>query len=203
MSEHFASHYQYRLSKRYDVSSTKSCKSRILNYYEVMNSNSGFTLLELLITVAIMAVVMAIAVPNMSAFINNDRLITEINGLTRDINYARNEAILRHTQIGICSSSNTTSCNGAAWQDGWIVFLDTNGDSLFSAGEEVLKAQQALGGTITLTTTIANTIIFDNRGFAPGQAGTFSICDNRGVSELRSISLSVTGRVRKDGATAC
>ncbi len=166
--------------------------------------NSGFTLLELLITLAIIALVTAIAAPSMTAFVENDRLITQINTLTSHLNYARSEAVLRHTQIGVCSSSNTTSCNGADWNDGWLVFVDTNGDSSFTVGEEVLKVQQTLeGSSTTLTTTIGNTVVFDTRGFAPNMAGTFSLCDHRGVSELRSLSLSNTGRVRKDGAAAC
>jgi len=166
---------------------------------------SGFTLLELLITLAIIAIVMGIAVPSMSTFVENDRLITQINTLTSHLNYARSEAVLRHVQIGVCSSNNTTTCNGGAnWEDGWLVFVDADGDSSYTVGEQVLKVQQNLeGSTTTLTTSIANTVIFDTRGFAPNMAGTFSICDHRGVSELISISLSNTGRVRKDGAAVC
>jgi type IV pilus assembly protein PilW len=127
--------------------------------------NSGFTLLEIVITTALVAIVMAIAVPSMTTFAQNDRLTTQINTLLGHLAYARSEAVKRSQQVAVCVSNNTTSCTGGtSWQDGWIVYTDINGDSAFTADEEVLRAMQVLKGSNTLTL----------RGGKPGQTNVES-----------------------------
>jgi len=168
-----------------------------------MKKNSGFTLIELMVTVAILGIVMAFGIPSMESYIKNDRLTTQINTLVGYLSYARSEAVLRSQQVILCASNDTTSCSGA-WADGWILFIDADNDSAFSAGEEILRAKQALSGNNTLTSSFGTSFIYDNRGFsANGANGSFSLCDDRGVSHLKSISISNTGRVRQGGATAC
>ena len=76
-----------------------------------MKKNTGFTLLELLITVALVTIVMAIGIPSMRDFVKNDRLSTQINTLVGHLAYARSEAVLRHVPVIICASSTLTSCN--------------------------------------------------------------------------------------------
>jgi len=173
-----------------------------------MKNDSGFTLLELMITVSILGIVMAFAVPSIDTFIKNDRLTSQINTLVSHLAYARNEAVTRSLQVGLCASNNTSSaaptCSGTNWADGWILFVDTDGDSSFTAGEEVLRVKQTLAGSNTLTGSAGNIVIYDNRGFTPNLANaSFSLCDDRGVANLRSITISNTGRVRKGGAVAC
>ena len=171
-----------------------------------MKMNSGFTLLEGLITVAVMAIVMAVAIPSMTTFIQNDRLSTQINALVGHLAYARSESVTRSQQVGVCVSSNTTSCTGGTnWQNGWIIYVDLNGDSSFTAGETVLRAQQALEGSNTLKpATIGTQVIYDYRGFASAASvGSFSLCDNRGSTYGKAIAISNTGRVRKEGTVTC
>lgn len=169
-----------------------------------MKKYSGFTLLELLITLALVAIVVAIGAPAFGDVIKNNRLTTQINTLVGHLAYARSEAVLRSQQVIICASSNTTSCTGV-WKDGWIVFIDADNDSAWTAGEEVLRVQQTLSGTTTLSSTYGTSFVYDNRGFSTVAAGpgTFSLCDDRGVGYLKSISISNTGRVRQGGALAC
>ena len=168
-----------------------------------MKKNSGFTLLEVLITTAIIAIVMAIGIPSMSAFIKNDRLTTQINTLVGHLAYARSEAVLRHIPVIVCASSNQTSCSSNNWADGWIVFVDTDNNSDFSPGEDMLRVKQALSGGNTLTSTTGNNVVYDNRGFAPNSNGSFSLCDDRGATYMKSIAISNTGRVRKGGSVSC
>jgi type IV fimbrial biogenesis protein FimT len=170
-----------------------------------MKKNTGFTLLELLITVALIAIVMAIAVPSMSTFTQNDRLTTNINALIGNLAYARSEAVKTNRQVSICVSNNATTCTGGNWEDGWVVYIDADGDNSFTAGETVLRAHQALGSNNTLTPTgIGTQITYDNRGFATAASvGSIQLCDSRSGPLGKTITISNTGRVRIQDKTAC
>lgn len=163
----------------------------------------GFTLMELMITLAIVAILAAVAVPSMRVFIQNERLVTQINSLLSHLQYARSEAITRHQQVVLCASSNASSCTGGDWADGWIMFSDPDTSGDVSGGDEILKVRDALKGDTTLSSTGGSTIIYDDRGFSPNSNATFSLCDVRGNDEGKSISISVTGRIRNGGTVSC
>ncbi|MFT5657696.1 MAG: type IV fimbrial biogenesis protein FimT [Gammaproteobacteria bacterium] len=171
-----------------------------------MKKSSGFTLLELIITVGIIGVVTAIAFPAMGVYIQNNRLTTQINALVSHLAYARNEAVSRSIQTVLCASPDSLTCAGTAWANGWIVFGDADASGQIDGTEAIQHVQPALTGTgITLTTTIAGgQVIYDNRGFAATLPGTFSLCDNRrgvdasgAVDHIGAIEISITGRVRQ------
>ncbi|MDH3759932.1 MAG: GspH/FimT family protein [Gammaproteobacteria bacterium] len=168
-----------------------------------MKKNSGFTLLELLITLVLVSIVMAIGLPSMRDFIKNDRLSTQINTLVGHLAYARSEAVTRHLPVVVCASNNQSSCSSNNWADGWIIFTDVDNSGDVSAGEEVLRAQQLLSGNNTLVSTTGSSVVYDNRGFAPTSTGSFSLCDDRGAVHIKSITISNTGRVRKGGSASC
>jgi type IV fimbrial biogenesis protein FimT len=167
-----------------------------------MKKYSAYTLLELLVVIAIVGLLMAFGLPAMDTYVKNDRLSAQINTLVGHLAYARSEAVLRSQQVIVCASNNTTSCAGG-WADGWIVYVDADGNSTFSAGDTILRAKQALAGGNTMTSSMGASFIYDSRGFSGSGTGTFSICDDRGVAKLKSISISNTGRVRQGGAAVC
>jgi type IV fimbrial biogenesis protein FimT len=163
-----------------------------------MKKHCGFTLLELIITLGIIGVVTAIAVPSMGVYIKNDRLTTNINTLVSHLAFARSEAITQSQQVVLCVSTNGTSCTGTDWALGWIVFSDFDANGAVNGADTVLRAQQALEGDNTLTsTTITTQVIYDNRGFTSTPAGTFSLCDDRGTANITARAISNSGRVRK------
>ena len=168
-----------------------------------MKKNSGFTLLELIVTLTIVSLVMAIGVPSLRDFIKNDRLSTQINTLVGHLALARSEAVKRHQPVVVCASSNQASCQSNDWKDGWIVFADVDASADVSAGDEILRVQQSLDGDSTLNSTAGAIVIYDARGFAPNSAGSFSLCDDRGATHLKSITISNTGRVRQGGSSSC
>ena len=91
------------------------------------------------------------------------------------------------------------------WQDGWIVYVDADASSTFSADEEILRVQQALDGQNTLTTTgIGAQVLYDYRGFVDAASvGSFLLCDDRTGPYGKTVSISNTGRVRTEGKSPC
>jgi type IV fimbrial biogenesis protein FimT len=89
---------------------------------------SGFTMLELMITVSLVVILGMIIIPSFSYVMSANRATSQINGLLGDIQFARAEAIKEGLSVGICASSNGTTCSGSAtWTSGWIVYADTAG----------------------------------------------------------------------------
>ena len=173
-----------------------------------MKKNSGFTLIELLVTVAVVSVIVAFGMPAMTELSKNDRLTTNINTLVGHLALARSEAVKRSVQVNVCVSNNSTtanpSCTGGNWEDGWIVYIDADADDSFTAGEEVLRAHEALQGQNTLVPTpaIGNQVVYDYRGFA-GITGSFLLCDDRTGPHGKTLTITNTGRVRAEGDSPC
>lgn len=167
----------------------------------------GFTIIELLVTLAVVAVLLAIASPTMRTTIQNNRIVTLTNDLMSDVNYARTEAIKRakDTQTtGICMSTSGTTCDGASWQGGRIVYTTDGG--LFT----VLRFRQAMTNNTLTTTTIPNPLTFSRRGQPLDSLGrpyamtiSFSLCDDRGPSLGKSVQININGQVSSTVPASC
>lgn len=76
---------------------------------------AGFTLIELMVTIAVLAIVMAIAIPNFRGLINSNRLTTQANELVATLQYARSEAVRANGRVTVCPTSDGSTCSGSDW----------------------------------------------------------------------------------------
>ena len=88
----------------------------------------GYSLAELIITLAIGAILLGVAAPAFTDLIRSSRLSAELNVFVRSVNYGRTEAIKRAHMVIICARNGRTCDNSAPWRDGWLVFVDQDGD---------------------------------------------------------------------------
>jgi type IV fimbrial biogenesis protein FimT len=148
---------------------------------ELSRRHSGFTMMELLMVIVIVAVLASIAIPSFRYVTNSNRIATEVNGLLGDLQFARSQAVKEGQTVTVCASAgpNYTACsNNSNWAAGWIVFLDTNGDKVRQNTEAIIRTQPALGGTDTFIATPGtfHAITYNRMGYAPtGQATAINI----------------------------
>jgi type IV fimbrial biogenesis protein FimT len=173
----------------------------------------GFTLLELMITIAVVGVMFGLLAPNMRDFLRNGRLTAAANDLLRGSQQARSEAIkLQQGNIVMCASNNpeaadaATQCSYGQFS-GWIVFADANNNGQHDAAETVIS-RGAADATVNVRNNNAGILCFQATGFEDvscgGNAKTTKIvlCDARGItaqgtlSTARAVLITVTGRTR-------
>ena len=171
---------------------------------------AGFTLIELMVTVAIGAVLMMVAAPSFIGFQRNSEMTSLTNALLAAANTARAEAMKTGMNALVVPSGN-----GSDWTAGWVVFVDKNRDNAYSAtADTTVLVQGATPSYITITGTgnaaisPASYIMFDSSGYAksygssPGVANlTLSIVRSdvpsaQADAETRRIVVALTGRVR-------
>jgi len=135
----------------------------------------GFTVSELLVVMAIVAILMTLGIPSYRYITNSYRMSAEVNGLLGDLQYARAEAIKEGQPVTTCVSTDGISCTGgAAWAGGWIVFSDPNNNATVDAGEPVLRVQTVFTGGNPDTFNASNAvtaITYNREGFATTVAG--------------------------------
>ena len=145
-----------------------------------MNRMSGFTMIELMTVVVIVAILTAVGIPSFKYVTSSNRISTEINSLLGDLQYARTEAVKEGSTVTVCMRNTAgTGCNtsGTAWNNGWIVFSDTNGDGAVNTGEIILRVASPFTGSDTFTADNSFTkITFNREGFAlTGLTGNVTI----------------------------
>lgn len=108
--------------------------------------------MELLVTIALAALIMGLAIPNMGQFLRNNRMTAAANDMLAAVYQARTEAIKRRSWTVLCASTApnaaTPTCSGNPAQ-GWFVFIDTNNNGVVNAGEDVILRHEALDSSMT------------------------------------------------------
>ena len=173
---------------------------------------AGVTLVELLTTVVVLGLLAALAGPPLAQWLGDRRLIALNNLLAGDLQRARGEAARMRRTVVLCTRGSTLTCGGqAAWETGWLVFEDPDGDrSCADANNDarcdgdngrLLRVQPALptGVSLRKTGTPADRMRFTDTGTAAFFNHRYTFCDSRGAPAARGLVLANTGRVRQAG----
>lgn len=178
----------------------------------------GFTLIEAIITVALISIVAVLSIP-LGDTIKNERASSSIQELISSLNLARSEAITRGIRVTVCkraenSDPNINQCDADVskpWTNGWIVFADTTvgaAPDIDAVEDTILRVSAPLSPTLTLTTKTTNPLVnyvsYTSSGMSRRysdalQMGSLFLCDpNEGYvgSSARRIVISATGKVR-------
>jgi len=159
----------------------------------------GFTALELMVALAIVAIVLAMAVPSFKNYGWNLRMKTAMDAMHTDLQLARGRAISHNIQTVMCPSTDAHECSRASdWHPGWIVFSDLNGDRRRQTGEPLLKHGNTVEFLAINSSRSRKHIRFYPNGSAPGSNTSIIFCDQRGPLFAGRISISNTGRIRME-----
>ena len=170
-----------------------------------MRRTTGFTLIELMVTLTVASILMTVAVPSFREFLQSNRMSTQVNLLLSDLNAARSEAIKRRVPVTLCKSANQSACvSTGGYEQGWILFTDTDRDGAVDANvDTIIRTQEAIGSDLTIRgkSPVQNRVSFHDSGNV-STSGTIIFCDARikvfstDRVMARAIIISQPGRFR-------
>jgi type IV fimbrial biogenesis protein FimT len=159
----------------------------------------GYTLLELMITIAISAILLSIAIPSFQALIASSQLTTQTNNLLTALSLARTQAIKNNIRATLCTSDNGTNCTQTPWHDGWLIYIDSNQNNLLDPSEAITTVGQATRDLqISGNTNVANRISYRADGSLFTLVGTIRLCKATTALQenARNIIINHFGRAR-------
>lgn len=167
----------------------------VIKRHPTVYRQTGFTLLELMIVVAIAGIVMAIGVPSFQSITTTNRIAANTNELITALNLARSEAVKRGTDVSVCKSADGSTCTTSGdWDQGWIVYFNDGTDDV------VLRVFESLGGNTTLTSD-GDVVTYNSLGALDHGEVSFDLEVQSGSTTRTScLSVNVVGRA---GKTSC
>ena len=165
-----------------------------------MRRQQGFTLVELLGTVAIAAITLSLAVPALDGFLSGARQTGAINDFVTSVHRARSTAITENTRVTLCPSRSGSTCEDVAWHNGWIVFADENSDQVVDDSDKIISIASAITGVTIESAEFASGLLYRPNGRltsddeTAGTFGAFTVCDNSGKRRAKVMIVDYSGR---------
>ena len=151
---------------------------------------TGLTLIELIVTLAVVSVLLVMGIPQFKSTTANSRLTTTINTLTGDLSFARTEAIKRATNVAVTASNND-------WTNGWTTSVTISGAT------ETIRISPALTAGMTIVTNPANTGTVTYTGDGRTSTIDMTLCDDRSGSFGKKLSITTSGQSFLDVKQTC
>ncbi|MBF0446680.1 MAG: GspH/FimT family pseudopilin [Magnetococcales bacterium] len=180
----------------------------------MMKTNSGFTLIELMVVLSVLSILTTLAVPAFDSLIKDNRMMLRVNAFSGLANYARGEAVKRSARVTLCPSSDGAVClTTGAWESGLIVFVDADDSATYNGGDTLLKVFEGIPGagvTVRGSANLTDYISYIGTGLIRQvdgalQSGTLAFCDDRGAGDKgKTVTVNAIGRlVATTGVTTC
>ena len=176
-----------------------------------MRKHQGFTLIELMTAIAILAVIAVFALPGFQWLMMNNRITTDVNRFHTSLMLARSEAMKRGSRITICKSADGTACNAALnWESGWLMFVDFDQSGTINGADVAIEASLGLRANYTLRNSggnFANWVGYAPDGTIRGSGGnnpdTYRLCGpNADLEQARTVNINAVGRAVVSTTTA-
>lgn len=188
-----------------------------------MKKSAGFTLIELMVVIAIASILMTLAVPPFRQLIQSNTISSNVNNFLADMRYARSEAVRRGGGVIMCRSDAPEAANPVCgsgsgpgsngWVSGWIIFHDVNGDKTRIAAstaltDPVLRVQAAITAIDSIVEISAPTKFYFTATGRLNLGGITSLqfgAGNYPATAQRLVCINVGGRARVagDGLSSC
>lgn len=178
-----------------------------------MPRQGGFTLVELMVAIAVLAIMAGLAVPSFQATVNANRLTGSTNELVNALQTARMEAIRRNQRTTVCLSANpdaaTPSCSTTS-PTGWLVFVDADRNNLYGTGDTLLlKSSASASVRIAASPAIAGRVAYHSDGLARDASNTLlngvidlCIATTQPAENTRHLSIGSGSRISVASATS-
>lgn len=166
-----------------------------------MKQSSGFTVIELMITLALAAVILTLGVPAYQGLVERSQLTSNINSFISSLALARSEAVKRKQSVIVCASDDGATCSNdnSGYESGWIVYVESEAPADNRANsEELLWVRESLSNNATLRATVpfANRIQYLSTGQTSGLGnGSIKLCKDNLTNKARMITVIKSGRV--------
>lgn len=159
----------------------------------------GFSLIELLVTITLIAIAISIGVPGYQSLISSNRLTASINQLRGALALTRSEAVHRNQHVAICHSLDGSQCSRRGnWSDGWIIFVDKNRDKFIDETDEIINIYQTINKSVSINYRAFGSrhyVVYRPSGFTLTN-GTFTVCSPKNTTLKKALILTKSGRVR-------
>ncbi|WP_439859696.1 GspH/FimT family pseudopilin [Pseudomonas sp. MBLB4136] len=161
----------------------------------------AFSLMELLVSIALTAILLSIAAPSFSAYLQQSRQTAHINQMLAALNYARNRAISGAMPVSLCAG--TSSCNGSRrWQEQLLIFIDVNLNGQLDGSDTLLQMEPLVTNYTWDWSNFRNQkhLSFKVDGTTHALNGTLTLCEN--TRPAARIVINLAGRARIDRAAS-
>lgn len=163
-----------------------------------MKQSKGFSLIELMVTLAIAAIVLSVGVPSFRSVIMDGRLTTVANQFVTSVSLARSAAVRYQRNAFVCTSSNYDDpipvCTASTdWSNGWIVWVDKDRDAVTDANE-IISVFAPLSDSSSFSSLGTAGFAYNARGFSLSGGDELTLCDTRTAETGRLIRVNAVGR---------
>lgn len=162
----------------------------------------GFTLFDTLISTVLLAILLGMGIPALQHFLIENRLTITANELIAHLRLARSEAIWRHQRVVVCPRQSTQDLCANDWAQGWMLFVDSNGNLTRDADELIVRHYGPLAANLSLQSGGRQQVVFQAHGRTPGSNATFTLC-HLATPSSRQVILSGSGRTRVEKQSLC